>query len=227
MAKRSNARPVYSSSDGDLRKARDAGSRARLTGDGKVRVKRETAGRKGKGVTTVYDLPLRDDELKVLAGKLKKRCGVGGSSKDGIIELQGDHRDVVVEVLRAEGYEVVLAGGLVEDAGRLERNWGTRRPTIGWHGFCPDTGKGQTPLLGRAGMPDGQSGIPATPTRSSALRDPRSRADRGAARGARRATGRVLETQVVSCRDHLFLELDDRLLELLGGHRARVRLLAA
>jgi translation initiation factor 1 len=111
MPKRSNARPVYSSSDGDLRKVRDVGSRVRLTGDGKVRVKRETAGRKGKGVTTVYDLPLRDDELKALAGRLKKRCGVGGSAKDGVIELQGDHRDVVVEVLRGEGYEVVLAGG--------------------------------------------------------------------------------------------------------------------
>jgi translation initiation factor 1 len=112
VAKRSsNARPVYSSSDGDLRKARDPGSRARLTGDGRIRVKRETAGRKGKGVTTVYDLPLRDDELKALAGKLKKKCGVGGSAKDGVIELQGDHRDAVVEVLRAEGYDVVLAGG--------------------------------------------------------------------------------------------------------------------
>ena len=112
MAKRSsNSRPVYSSSDGDLRKARDPGSRAGMTGDGKVRVKREVAGRKGKGVTTVYDLPLRDDELKALAGKLKKRCGVGGSAKDGVIELQGDHRDVVVEMLRGEGYDVVLAGG--------------------------------------------------------------------------------------------------------------------
>ena len=55
-------------------------------------------------------MPVSDDELKALAGRLKKRCGVGGS-KDGVIELQGDHRDTVVEVLRAEGYEVVLAGG--------------------------------------------------------------------------------------------------------------------
>ena len=75
------------------------------------RVKREVAGRRGKGVTTIYDVPLDDAGLRDLAGRLKKRCGVGGSAKDGVIELQGDHRDVVVEVLRAEGYDVVLAGG--------------------------------------------------------------------------------------------------------------------
>jgi translation initiation factor 1 len=77
----------------------------------RVRVKREVAGRRGKGVTTVYDLPLDDAGLRDLAGRLKKRCGVGGSAKNGVIELQGDHRDVVVEVLRAEGYDAVLAGG--------------------------------------------------------------------------------------------------------------------
>jgi len=77
----------------------------------RVRVKRETAGRRGKGVTTIYDVPLDDGGLRELAGRLKKRCGVGGSAKDGVIELQGDHREVVVEVLRAEGYDPVLAGG--------------------------------------------------------------------------------------------------------------------
>jgi translation initiation factor 1 len=77
----------------------------------RVRVKREVAGRRGKGVTTVYDLPLDDADLRALAGRLKKRCGVGGSAKHGVIELQGDHRDIVVEVLRAEGYDPVLAGG--------------------------------------------------------------------------------------------------------------------
>ena len=75
------------------------------------KVKREVAGRRGKGVTTIYDVPLDDAGLRDLAGRLKKRCGVGGSAKDGVIELQGDHRDVVVEVLRAEGYDPVLAGG--------------------------------------------------------------------------------------------------------------------
>ncbi len=107
-------RPVYSTTDGDLRKARpqqvrDHGNRSHPPG--RVKVRRETAGRRGKAVTTISNVPLGDAELKALAGKLKKRCGVGGSLKDGVIELQGDHRDAVVEVLRADGYDVVLAGG--------------------------------------------------------------------------------------------------------------------
>ena len=102
---------MYSTTDGDLRKARDPVERARLSGDGRVRVRRETSGRRGKAVTTVADVPLDDAGLKELAGRLKKRCGVGGAVKDGVIELQGDHRDAVVAVLRAEGHDVVLAGG--------------------------------------------------------------------------------------------------------------------
>ena len=105
-------RVVYSTSDGDLRKARPADQvRAAAAAGGRVKVRRETAGRRGKAVTTVTGVPVSDDELKALAGRLKKRCGVGGSAKDGIIELQGDHRDVVMEVLRAEGLDAVLAGG--------------------------------------------------------------------------------------------------------------------
>lgn len=111
MAKRSNARPVYSTTDGDLRKARDPALRARMEGDGRVRVRRETSGRKGKAATTVEGVPIDDAALRELAGRLKKRCGVGGSVKDGVIELQGDHRDAVVALLRADGYDVVLAGG--------------------------------------------------------------------------------------------------------------------
>ena len=74
-------------------------------------MRREVAGRRGKAVTTVSNLPLDDAGVKKLAGKLKKRCGVGGSAKDGVIELQGDHRDVVVAELEKAGYRVVLAGG--------------------------------------------------------------------------------------------------------------------
>ena len=102
---------VWSTSDGDLRKARERAGGTRSNAGGRVKVRRETAGRRGKAVTTVSGVPLDDAALKELAGRLKKRCGVGGSAKDGVIELQGDHREVVVEVLRAEGYDPVLAGG--------------------------------------------------------------------------------------------------------------------
>jgi translation initiation factor 1 len=91
--------------DADLRRARDP----RPAVDGPVRVRREV--RRGKSVTTIFDTPLDSAGLRELAGRLKKRCGVGGSAKDGVIELQGDHRDVVVAELEADGYVVVRAGG--------------------------------------------------------------------------------------------------------------------
>ena len=101
---------VWSSDGGDRRKA--AGPKpAAPGGGGRVKVRREVAGRRGKAVTTVSGVPLDDAGLRELAGRLKKRCGVGGSAKNGIIEVQGDHRDVVVQVLRESGYDVVLAGG--------------------------------------------------------------------------------------------------------------------
>ncbi len=102
---------MYSTSDGDLRRARDPQLQERRADGNRVKVRREVAGRRGKAVTTVSGVPVDDAGLKDLAGKLKRRCGVGGSVKDGVIELQGDHRDVVVEILRAEGYTPVLAGG--------------------------------------------------------------------------------------------------------------------
>jgi translation initiation factor 1 len=105
------ARRVYSTDDGDLRRARPRQKQDFAASGGRLKVRRETAGRKGKAVTTITGVPVSDGELKALAGRLKKRCGVGGSSKEGVIELQGDHRDTVVEVLRSEGYDVVLAGG--------------------------------------------------------------------------------------------------------------------
>jgi translation initiation factor 1 len=111
MAKRER-NLVWSSDDGDLRKAREpARGGARPAAGGRVKVRREVAGRRGKAVTTVSNVPLDEASLRELAGRLKKRCGVGGSAKDGVIELQGDHREAVVELLRADGYDVVLAGG--------------------------------------------------------------------------------------------------------------------
>ena len=81
------------------------------TGDGIVRVARETKGRKGKGMTLVHGVPLGEAELKKLAKKLKALCGSGGAVKDGVIEIQGDHRDRIVPVLEAEGWTVKKAGG--------------------------------------------------------------------------------------------------------------------
>ena len=78
---------------------------------GPVRVRRETKGRKGKGVTVVTGLPLAGAELAALGKELKKRCGSGGTVKDGAIEIQGDHRDLVVELLNARGYKAKKAGG--------------------------------------------------------------------------------------------------------------------
>jgi translation initiation factor 1 len=110
-AMRKGSRVVYSTVDGDLRKAPDRGFRERRADGDRVEVRREVAGRGGKAVTTVSGVPVDGAGLKELASKLKKRCGVGGSVKHGVIEIQGDHRDVVIQILEAEGYKPVRAGG--------------------------------------------------------------------------------------------------------------------
>jgi translation initiation factor 1 len=76
-----------------------------------VKLGRETAGRKGKGVTVVWELPLNEDGLKELATLLKNKCGTGGTAKDGRIEIQGDHRDKIAQELEKLGYKVKRAGG--------------------------------------------------------------------------------------------------------------------
>jgi len=81
------------------------------SGDGIVRVGRETKGRKGKGVTLITGVPLSAAELKRFARELKARCGCGGTVKDGVIEIQGDHRDKLTEVLRSKGWTVKQSGG--------------------------------------------------------------------------------------------------------------------
>lgn len=76
-----------------------------------VKVGRETAGRRGKGVTTVFDVPLNDDGVKELAATLKQRCGTGGTVKEGRIEIQGDQRVRIVAELEKLGYKVKRVGG--------------------------------------------------------------------------------------------------------------------
>jgi translation initiation factor 1 len=80
-------------------------------GDGVVRVARETKGRKGAGVTVVTGVPLDAAALKELAGELKRACGSGGTVRDGVIEIQGEHRDRLVTLLQARGWTVKRAGG--------------------------------------------------------------------------------------------------------------------
>jgi translation initiation factor 1 len=81
------------------------------TGDGIVRIRRESKGRGGKTVTIIAGVPADEENLKSLAGELKRRCGTGGTVKDGNIEIQGDHREVLREELVKRGFKVKLAGG--------------------------------------------------------------------------------------------------------------------
>ncbi len=82
----------------------------RIVGDGNVRVGRESKGRGGKVVTLVSGLPVNAAELATLATALKKRCGTGGTVKEGVIEIQGEHRDVIVADLLARGFKAKRAG---------------------------------------------------------------------------------------------------------------------
>jgi translation initiation factor 1 len=79
--------------------------------DGVVKVGRETSGRKGKGVTIITGVPLDHDGLLKLAKLFKQKCGCGGTVKNGVIEIQGDHRAVIVEALKILGYTVKRTGG--------------------------------------------------------------------------------------------------------------------
>jgi translation initiation factor 1 len=76
-----------------------------------VRVGREVAGRKGKGVSVITGLPLNEADLEALATRLKSACGAGGAVKDGKIEIQGDHRDRLVAELQKLGYDAKRSGG--------------------------------------------------------------------------------------------------------------------
>jgi protein-tyrosine phosphatase len=76
-----------------------------------LKVGRETAGRRGRGVTTVFDLPFDEDSVRELAALLKQRCGTGGTVKGGRIEIQGDQRERIVAELEKLGYKVKRVGG--------------------------------------------------------------------------------------------------------------------
>lgn len=104
------SRLVYSTDKGRIKPGHDKPARV-PEGDGIVRIRRETSGRKGKGVTTISGLPVDDTTLQQLARQLKQLCGTGGTVKDRVIEIQGDHRDKIRDALQQQGYTVKLAGG--------------------------------------------------------------------------------------------------------------------
>ncbi len=81
------------------------------SGDGTIRVQRESKGRNGKIVTVLSGFLLPPDELKALAKSLKARCGTGGTSKEYTIEIQGDHKDLLLKELEGRGFKVKAAGG--------------------------------------------------------------------------------------------------------------------
>ena len=100
---------VYSTDAGRIAQPKEQVERPK--GDGIVRIQRQTSGRKGKGVCLITGLDLDDEALNKLAAELKKKCGCGGSVKEGVTEIQGDKRDLLKQLLEAKGLKVKLAGG--------------------------------------------------------------------------------------------------------------------
>ena len=118
----SNSRPVYSTDHGRLcpgcaqplaacRCKSAAAMAARPAGDGIARVSREKQGRGGKTVTVLRGLPLDDGALALVGKQLRSACGSGGTVKDGVIEIQGDHRERVLAWLQQQGHKAKSAGG--------------------------------------------------------------------------------------------------------------------
>lgn len=107
--KNENSRLVYTTETGRINHPRAAAERPK--GDGIVRIQRHTSGRKGKGVCLITGIDADDNTLAALAAELKKKCGCGGALKEGVIEIQGDKRDLIKMLLEAKGMKVKLAGG--------------------------------------------------------------------------------------------------------------------
>jgi len=118
-----NSRLVYSTESGKICplcqksisectcKKKKSRSQTNIKYDGIIRIQREVKGRKGKTVTTVSGFQINADELKNLATQLKRHCGTGGSVKDGVIIIQGDHQHTLVTELKNRGIKAKMAGG--------------------------------------------------------------------------------------------------------------------
>ncbi|MEQ8313942.1 MAG: stress response translation initiation inhibitor YciH [Gammaproteobacteria bacterium] len=115
----SNTRLVYSTSGDNhcpgcnkpLHKCSCKAPSTSTSGQTGVRIRRETKGRAGKQVTVIEGLTVAASERKTLLKKIKSRCGTGGTQKGDLLEIQGDHREVIKELLEQQGYQVRLSGG--------------------------------------------------------------------------------------------------------------------
>lgn len=102
---------VYSTDCGRIDTTKTEKALPAAFADGAVRLRRETKGRGGKVVLTITGIARSDDELVALAAKLKKKCACGGAVKDGVIEIQADKRELIEQLLQAEGFKTKWAGG--------------------------------------------------------------------------------------------------------------------
>ncbi|NAZ62757.1 stress response translation initiation inhibitor YciH [Aeromonas caviae] len=109
MSHDNNSRLVYSTDGGMIKESAPAQHASPFPADGVVRIRRETKGRKGAGVISIHGVPV--EQQKALATLLKKKCGTGGGLKEGIIEIQGDKRDLIKAELEKAGFQVKLVGG--------------------------------------------------------------------------------------------------------------------
>ncbi|QFI54546.1 translation initiation factor [Aeromonas simiae] len=109
MSHDANSRLVYSTDRGAITEPTQAKQASAFAEDGIVRIRRETKGRKGAGVITIHGVPA--EQQKAVATTLKKKCGTGGSLKEGVIEIQGDKRDLIRAELEKAGFTVKLVGG--------------------------------------------------------------------------------------------------------------------
>lgn len=107
----SNSRLVYSTDQGRVKHSAAKTQPSDASGDGIVRLHRESKGRGGKGVTLIKGLNLQEEQLKTLAKKIKQLCGTGGTVKQGVIEIQGEQREKIAAWLAQEGFTVKIAGG--------------------------------------------------------------------------------------------------------------------
>jgi len=119
-----NTRLVYSTESGQIcpscghpttkctcKKKKTVKKQSIYPNDGIVGIRREVKGRKGKTVTAVFGLPLNDNKLQQIAKTLKHLCGSGSTVKDGVIIIQGDHRETLLNEIKKQGYTTKLSGG--------------------------------------------------------------------------------------------------------------------